>query len=364
MKKYALLFAIFIVSSCGEKTNNKAAKNQQNNHKKRRWKMVTSYPRSLTTFTEVGEYFIENIADFSDKKLHIRYYQPGELVPALSVFDAVSKGSVEMGVTTGYFYSGKNPAFILDTGEPFGMGVRQKNAWLYEGSGLELLQELYRKYNIMYLPFGNTGIQMGGWFRKEIKSLKDIRGLRLRVPGIGGMIYSKLGASVQVLGAGDIYPALEQGTLDGAEFVGPYDDQKLGFQNIAKYYYSPGWQECGATVALYINLKKWNELPATLQKTIVMLSKVCNQMMIEKYDAYNSVALAELKSKGVVIKKFSDEILSAASKINRTILEKYAQENADFKKIYKSISAFKKETDDWFLEHEYPLQKFKYSKHP
>lgn len=360
---YTFLCVLLILMGCAKKSSGTDQK-KNGDDKKRRWKMVTSYPRALTTFTEVAEYFTKNIAVFTGKKLNVKSYQPGELVPALSVFDAVSKGSVEMGVTTGYFYSGKNPAFILDTGEPFGMIARQKNAWLYEGGGLELLQALYRKYNIMYLPFGNTGAQMGGWFKKEIKSLEDIKGLRLRVPGIAGMIYSKLGASVQVLGAGDIYLALEQGTLDGAEFVGPYDDQKLGFQNTANYYYTPGWQECAGTIALYINLEKWNELPSITQKMIISLSKICNQMMIEKYDAYNSKALLKLKSKGVIIKKFSDEILTTASKINQEILAKYIQENADFKKIYESITAFKKQTNDWFYENEYLLQKFKYERRP
>lgn len=355
-KNYYLALLLTLCFSC---QNQKATgTKEQQNITERRWKLVSSYPNSLTTFKEITDYFKENVSDLTGGMFKIKAYQPGEIVPALGVFDAVSGGSVEMGITAGYFYSGKNSALILDTGEPFGMTARAKNAWLYEHGGLELLQELYKKYNIMYFPIGNTGCQMGGWFKKEINSLEDLKGLRLRVPGVGGEVYSKLGVSIQVLGAGDIFPALEQGALDGTEFVGPYDDQQLGFQSITKYYYSPGWQETGSTICFYMNLDKWNSLSKQEQAIIANVCRVCNQSMLNKYDAYNSKALQELKDKGVILKRFSNEILAATRQKTEEILKKYSEENPDFKKIYKSIRDFQKKSSDWFSANEYQLLNF------
>ena len=353
-----VLTALFLICSDCQNKNLKGTE-VKSEIKKKRWRLVTSYPNSLNVFSDVVEYFRKNTEVLSNDMIRLKTYQPGEMVPALGVFDAVSKGSVEMGVTAGYYYMGKNTAFIFDTGEPFGLDARSKNAWLYECGGLQLLQELYKKYNIMYFPFGNTGAQMGGWFSKEINSLEDLKGLRLRVPGIGGKIYSELGASVQVLGAGDIFPALEQGALDGAEFVGPHDDQKLGFHQVTSYYYSPGWQECGATIGLYINLEKWKSLSIQEQKIIANLAKVCNQMMLTRYDYHNSKALDELHSKNIKIREFNNDIVNAAKEKNQEILNQYSKENPDFKKIYQSIKDFKKISNDWMSINEYRLIKFK-----
>ena len=356
MKKLSIvLMCILVLISC-QKQNKHTAK--KGTFKKQRWKLVTSFPKSLTSLWETVYYLTDNTHILSDNQLKIKIFQPGELVPALGVFDAVSEGSVEMGFTAGNYYIGKNKAFILDTGEPFGMTTPQKNAWLYEHGGLELIQELYKKYNIMYFPLGNTGVQMGGWFRNEIHSLNDLKGLRVRISSLGGVIYDQLGATVQMLGGGEIYMALEQGALDGAEFVGPYDDEKLGFQNIAKYYYTPGWQETTGTLALYINLQKWNELPLKIQKTIENVSKACNLLMSAKYNARNSASLKKIKAEGVQIKKFDTEILEAAEKQNNILLESYMKE-PDFAKIYNAIKAFQKQSDDWFFENEYQLLRFK-----
>ena len=357
MKK-GMIVAIFLCCIACQEKGKSSATNNAKSLKKQRWRLVSSYPKSLTSFWEISDYFTKNVKLLSDNSLRIRAYQPGELVPALGVFDAVSSGSVAMGITTGYFYSGKNKALILDTGEPFGMTSKQKNAWLYEAGGLELLQEIYKKYNIMYFPFGNTGIQMGGWFRTEIKTENDLKGLRMRVPGIGGMVYDKLGATVQVLGAGEIFPSLEQGVLDAAEFVGPYDDEKLGFQKIAKYYYAPGWQETGSTVALYINLDKWKTLPLKTQKIIEVLSKNCNLLHEAKYNVRNSISYEDLKKQGIIFKTFDKKILQDAQKKTKEILKSYMAD-PDFAKIYSSIRAFQKKSNDWFYQNEYKYLEFK-----
>lgn len=356
MKKNIFIFLFLCFAACKKNTTSQSSASK--NLKKQRWKLVSSYPKSLNSFWEISDYFTKNIQLLSDNALQIRAYQPGELVPALGVFDAVSSGSVAMGISTGYFYAGKNKAFILDTGAPFGMTSKQKNAWLYEYGGLELFQELYKKYNIMYFPFGNTGMQMGGWFRNEIKTEKDLKGLRMRVPGIGGMVYNKMGVTVQVLGAGEIFPALEQGVLDATEFVGPYDDEKLGFQKIAKYYYAPGWQEISATIGLFINLDQWNTLPKKTQKIIEVLSKNCNFLHEAKYNVANTKSFKTLKKQGIIFKTFDEKILKDAREKTKEILESYMQ-NPDFAKIYKSIQSFQKESDAWFYENEYKYLYFK-----
>src|SRR4030088_573081 len=233
-----------------------------------KWRLASSFPKSLDTLYGAGEMLVKYVAEMTDNKFQIRIFAAGEIVPGLQVLDAVQNGTVEMGHSAGTYYVGKDPTFAIDTALPFGTNARQQEAWIRWGGGRELLLDLYKDYNIYNLPCGNTGAQMGGWFRKEIKGVEDLKGLKFRIAGIAGQVCNKLGAVAQQIAGGDIYPALEKGTIDAAEWVGPYDDQKLGFNKIAPYYYYPGWWEGGPQPSAYVNLSKWNELPKAY-KTII-----------------------------------------------------------------------------------------------
>ncbi len=343
MKHILYLIISFAIIACGEQNT---ANNTTKSIRKQRWNLASSFPKSLNSFWDRIEGFSTQVTATTNKELTIKCYQPGEMVPALEVFDAVSQGSIEMGVTAGNYYMGKNNAFVLDTGLPFGLTCQQKNAWLYEAGGLELIQNLYKKYNIMYFPIGNTTTQMGGWFRNEITSLEDLQGLRVRISGLGGKVYDKMGATVQMIGGGEIYSALEQGSIDGAEFVGPYDDEKFGFQNVAKYYYAPGWQEPGATIALYINLERWMTLSTNAQEIIAMAAKNANLLFAARYDKENPAALKRLIDQGVELRHFPNEILAEAKKQTDLLIKEYCKD-PEFNTIYTSIKKFKETSNAW-----------------
>ena len=349
---------LLLLFSC----NNNSEKNTTTkNVEKQNWKLASSFPKSLNSFWERVEGFSSNVNLLSDEELTIKAYQPGELIPALEVFDAVSQGSIEMGITAGAYYMGKDNSLILESGIPFGLNARQRNAWLYEYGGIKLLQELYKKYNIMYFPIGNTGTQMGGWFTEEVNSLEDLKGLRIRAAGMAGKVYSNLGANIQMVSGGEIYSSLEQGAIDGAEFIGPYDDEQFGFQEVAKYYYAPGWGEPGTSIALYINIDKWNSLSDKAKKIIEIASKESNLMMLSKYDKENAEAMVRLIDKGVQFKRFSNDILIEAKKESDKILIEYAK-NKEFNKIYKSIQEFKGKSTSWFNTNEFYLMDFEAKK--
>src|SRR6202047_1832125 len=265
-----------------------------------KWRLTASWPKSLDTLYGGCEYFCKRVAEVTDNRFQIQPFAAGELVPGLQVLDAVSNGTVEMGNTALYYYWGKDPAFTFGTALPFGLNTRQMNAWLRFGDGESLLNDLLKEYNCIGFAAANTGAQMGGWFRKEIKTVDDLKGLKFRVGGFAGTILAKLGAVPQQLAAGDIYPALEKGTIDAAEWVGPYDDEKLGFVKIAPHYYYPGWWEgCGQSHNL-INLAKWNELPKIYQSAIQVASGDAFGWAIGKYDLVNPAALRLLVLEGVL----------------------------------------------------------------
>src|SRR5436190_13720338 len=233
-----------------------------------KWRLASSFPKSLDTLYGAGETFAKYIQEMTDNKFQIRVFAAGEIVPGLQVLDAVQNGTIEMGHSAGTYYVGKDPALAIDTALPFGTNARQQEAWIRWGGGRELLNDLYKDYNVYNLPCGNTGAQMGGWFRKEIKGLEDLKGLKFRIAGIAGQVCNKIGAVTQQIAGGDIYPALEKGTIDAAEWVGPYDDEKLGFSKVAKYYYYPGWWEGQAMLHFFFNLEKWNGLPKSYQAAV------------------------------------------------------------------------------------------------
>jgi TRAP-type mannitol/chloroaromatic compound transport system substrate-binding protein len=269
-------------------------------------------------------------------------------VPGLQVLDAVQNGTVEMGGTASYYYFGKDPTFAFGTAVPFGLNTRQFLAWLKFGGGDQLLNDFYKKYKVYGIATGNTAGQMGGWFRKEINTVDDLKGLKMRIGGFAGMVMAKLGVVPQQIAGGDIYPALEKGTIDAAEWVGPYDDQKLGFNKIAPYYYYPGWWEGSAMLHTFIGLDKWNELPKSYQTIVRAACDDAGVWMTAKYDADNPKALRELVAGGTKLLPFSQAIMDASFVAANQVYAETSAKNAEFKKVYDSMAAFRKEEVLWF----------------
>src|ERR1700736_1582583 len=263
-----------------------------------KWRMTSSFPKSLDTIYGGAAEFSKYVAEMTDNKFQIQVFAAGEIVPGLQALDATSNGTIEMSHTVSYYYVGKDPTFAIYASVPFGLNARQQNSWWYQGGGMELGNEFFKKYGVIAFPCGNTGTQMGGWFRKEIKTVADLSGLKFRIGGIAGQVLQKLGVVPQQLAGGDIYPALEKGTIDAAEWVGPYDDEKLGFYKIAKFYYYPGWWEgCGQN-HIIINLAKWNELPKSYQSAVIGACNDAWGWVIGRYDAGNPAALRRLIAGG------------------------------------------------------------------
>ena len=313
-----------------------------------RWRLASSYPKSLDTLYGGGEVFAKYCAEVTDNKLNVRVFAPGEIVPPLQVADAVQNGTVEIGHTAGYYYIGKDPTFAFDTAVPFGLNTRQQDAWMNMGGGREAMNEFLRDYNIHSIPCGNTGAQMGGWFRKEIKTVDDLKGLKFRVGGFAGQVLSRLGVVPQQIAGGDIYPALEKGTIDAAEWVGPYDDQKLGFNKVAPNYYYPGWWEGAAQVSLYINLAKWNELPKSYQSVMEAAAAKAHLSMIARYDVQNPKALRELIASGAKLQAFPAPVLEACFNATNEVYAETCAKNAKFKKMFDSWKPFRAEEVLWF----------------
>lgn len=323
-----------------------------------KWRLTSSFPKSLDTIYGAAELFAKTVAEATDNKFQIQVFAGGEIVPALQAADAVSSGTVEMCHTCSYYYVGKDPTFAFGTAVPFGLNARMQNAWMYFGGGMELLNDFYKKYNIYGLPAGNTGTQMGGWFRKEIKEPGDLSGLKMRIAGFAGQVLAKLGAVPQQIGGGDIYPALEKGTIDAAEWVGPYDDEKLGFQRVAQYYYYPGWWEGGPMIHNFININKWNELPAAYKSVIRAASAQANEWMPAKYDSLNPAAIKRLVAGGAQLRPFSQPVLEACLKAANEVFAETAAKNADFKKIYDNMVAFRGDQYLWWQVAEYTFDTF------
>ena len=323
-----------------------------------KWRLTSSFPKSLDTIYGAAEVFADAVAEMTDGRWQIQVFASGEIVPGLQAADAVTNGTVECCHTASYYYVGKDPTFAFGTAIPFGLNSRMMDAWLFEGGGQELLNEFYAKYNIHSLPCGNTGCQMGGWFRKEIKTVDDMNGLKFRIGGFGGKVLSKLGVVPQQIAGGDIYPALEKGTIDGAEWVGPYDDEKLGFFKVAPYYYYPGFWEGGPTLHVFVNSAKWAELPKTYQAIALNAAHKGNTIMQARYDAQNPGALKKLAAAGAQLRPYSTEILEAAYKGALEVYAETSAENPDFKKLYEAQSAFRSDGFLWWQVAEYSFDSF------
>jgi TRAP-type mannitol/chloroaromatic compound transport system substrate-binding protein len=323
-----------------------------------RWRLTSGFPKSLDTIYGGADFLAKFVSEATEGKFQIQPFSAGEIVGTFQAADAVSSGTVEMAHTAAYYYVGKDPTFAAAAAVPFTLNARQLNAWQYHGGGIGLVNEFMAKHNLYALPGGNTGTQMGGWFRKEIKTVQDLQGLKMRIAGIAGMVLQKLGAVPQQIPGGDIYPALERGTIDAAEWVGPYDDEKLGFSKVAPYYYYPGFWEGGPAIHLFVNQAKWKELPKAYQAILTAASGYANNDMLAKYDARNPAALRRLLGAGTQLRPYSQEILEAAYKATNEVFDEVSAKNADFKKVVDSVKTFRNEGYLWFQVAEYAYDTF------
>jgi TRAP-type mannitol/chloroaromatic compound transport system substrate-binding protein len=312
------------------------------------WKMVTTWPPGFPVLQEGAERFAANVKAMSNGRLNIKVYAGGELIPALQTFDAVSQGTVEMGHGSAYYWAGKVPQAQFFSTVPFGMTPRGMNAWLYHGGGLELWREAYKPFHVVPFPLGNTGVQMGGWFNKEINSVEDLQGLKMRIPGLGGKVFAKAGGNPVLLAGSEVYTALERNTIDATEWIGPYHDQRLGLYRAAKYYYYPGWHEPGTVLELTVNQRAWDSLPADLQAIISHAAQAENVLMLSEMEQKNMSALKQLQARDdIEIRRFPDDVLAKLQAMTKETLDEEAAADPRFKKIYDAYEAFREQDDAW-----------------
>ncbi|MFZ9137802.1 MAG: TRAP transporter substrate-binding protein [Hylemonella sp.] len=313
-----------------------------------RWRLTSSFPKALDTLFGVNDVFAAKVKEMTGGKFEISTHAAGELVPAFGTIDATKDGTVEMSNTAPYYYFGKDETFALACAIPFGLNARQMNAWMYEGNGLKLMRDFYRNYNIISFPMGNTGAQMGGWFRKPIKSLAEFKGTKFRVGGFAGKVVERIGGVPQNIPGGEIYQALEKGTIDAAEWVGPYDDLKLGFYKVAKNYAYPGWWEGGPQLELHVNTKAYDSLSSEYKAIISAAAAYAHMDMQAKYDARNAAALKTLVAGGARLFPFSKDLMDAAFKEAMALYSELSAKNPNWKKVYEDYSNFRREANVWF----------------
>ena len=311
------------------------------------WRFTSSFPSSIDTVYQAPVEVAERVRAATNGKFDIKVFAAGEIVGGLEVVDAVQDGTVEGGHTIAAYFMGKDPAFAISTGLPFGMNARQQTGWMLQGGGLDLMREFFAKSNIVSFPCGKTGTQMGGWFRTEVNSLDDLQGLKFRVGGLAGRVMSRLGVVPQQIPASDIYTSLERGTIDAAEWVGPYDDEKLGLYEVAPNYYYPGFWEGGAQVDLLINKDAWEELPPAYQAILESAAIEAGINLTAKYDARNPQALKRLLSAGANLKGYPNDVLEAAYAETQAVMEEIKSESPDFAKIYESYDAYRRDQYRW-----------------
>lgn len=322
-----------------------------------RWRMATSWPHSLDTIFGGAETISRRVREMSAGRFLIQPFAAGELVPGLEVLEAVQNGSVECGHTASYYYLGKNPALAFGTAVPFGLTAQQQNAWLFAGGGLEAIDRLYSDFGVRSFPAGNTGAQMGGWFKRPLEGLASLQGLKMRIPGLGGKVMAALGVNVQVLPGGEIFLALDRGAIDAAEWTGPYDDEKLGLNKAARYYYYPGWWEPGPTLTALVNLQAWSRLPSEYQAMFAAASQEANGLMLSRYDALNATVLQRLIKGGTQLKFYGEPILQAAREATDQILADSAKD-ATFKRVYEQWRTFRQDVFAWNRVNEFSYARF------
>lgn len=313
-----------------------------------RWRLASSFPKSLDTIYGAAEVFARRVAEMSGGKFQISVHSGGELMPAFGVVDGVQNGTVEMTHTAPYYFYGKDETFAIGCAIPFGLNSRQMSAWMYEGNGLKLMREFYAQYNILNLPGGNTGAQMGGWYRREIKSLADMKGMKMRIGGFAGRVLEQLGSVPQSIPGGEIYQALEKGTIDAAEWVGPYDDLKLGFHKVAPFYHYPGWWEGGPQLDFFINTKAWDGLTSDFKAMLEAAAAYAHVDMQAKYDARNPGALKQLVQQKAKLVPMPKSVMDAAFKASMDIYAELSAKNPNWKKVYADYAEFRRDQNLWF----------------
>ncbi|NOX42588.1 MAG: ABC transporter substrate-binding protein [Gammaproteobacteria bacterium] len=311
------------------------------------WKMVTTWPPNFPVFQEGVDRFVNDVKIMSGGRLNIKVYAGGELVPPLQTFDAVSQGTVELGHGAAYYWAGKIPAGVFFASVPFGLNAQSMTSWLYGAGGLELWRELYKEYGLVPYPMGNTGVQMGGWFNKKIDSLADIKGLKMRIPGLGGKVLAKAGGVPVLLAGGEIYTALERGTIDATEWVGPFHDERLGLNRAAKYYYYPGWHEPGTELEMIMNQNAYDQLPEDLQKIVENAARANSMWMSAQFEALNIKALDMLQDKNITMLKFPDDVIRELRKLSEQVYEEQAAKDPKFKKIYDAFNDYRVKALEW-----------------
>jgi TRAP-type mannitol/chloroaromatic compound transport system substrate-binding protein len=323
-----------------------------------RWRLASSFPKSLDTIYGGAEVFAQKVKALSGGKFEVSVHAAGELMPAFGVVDGVQNGTVEAAHTAPYYFFGKDETFAIGGAIPFGLNSRQMSAWTFDGNGLKLMREFYAKYNMISFPCGNTGAQMGGWFRKEIKSVEDLKGLKFRIGGFAGKVLERLGGVPQNIPGGEIYQALEKGTIDAAEWIGPYDDQKLGFNKVAPFYYYPGWWEGGLQLDLYINQKAYDALNAEQKAIVEAASAFAHVEMQAKYDVKNPGALKQLVGAGAKLRPFPNDLMAAAFKTSMGLYDELSQKNANWAKVYSDLAKFRADQNLWFRFTEATFDRF------
>jgi TRAP-type mannitol/chloroaromatic compound transport system substrate-binding protein len=323
-----------------------------------RWRLASSFPKALDTIFGAADIFAKSVKAMSGGKFEISVHAAGELMPAFGVVDGVQQGSIECAHTAPYYFFGKDETFALGCAIPFGLNSRQMTAWMYEGNGLKLMREFYAKYNIINFLGGNTGAQMGGWYRKEIKSLQDIKGMKMRIGGFGGKVLERIGGVPQNIPGGEIYAALEKGTIDAAEWVGPYDDQKLGFNKVAPNYYYPGWWEGGPQLDFFINNKAFEALSPEYKAIVEAAAAQAHSDMQAKYDARNPAALKQLVGAGTKLRPFPKDVMNAAFKASMALYSELSDKNENWRKVYADFSKFRADQNLWFRFTEATFDRF------
>lgn len=313
-----------------------------------KWTLVTTWPKNFPGLGSAAENFSRYVKDMSGGRLLVKVHGANELVPALGVFDAVSSGSVQAGHGAAYYWKGKIPASPFFTSVPFGLNAQEMNGWLHYGGGLELWREIYAPFNLRPYAGGNTGVQMAGWFNREINSIEDLKGLKMRIPGLGGEVFTRAGGTAVNIPGGELYTAMQTGVIDATEWVGPYNDLAFGFQQVAKYYYYPGWHEPGPTLEFIVNIDAYNALPDDLQAIVEIAVKAANQDMLDEYTGRNNSALLELvNTHGVEVRRLPDDVLAALKKYSVEIYEETAANDATFAKVYAAYKAFGEQAADY-----------------
>ena len=325
-------------------TSDSATPQQETIH----WKLVTSWPKNFPGLGTAPERFAEMVNEMSGGRLNVKVYGAGELVPALEVFDAVQNGTAEMGHSGAYYWKGKNPATQFFTAVPFGLNAQEMSSWLHNGGGMELWDELYAQFNLKPFAGGSTGVQMAGWFNRKIESLKDLKGLKMRIPGLGGEVLKRLGGSPVNVPGGELFTALQTGSIDATEWVGPYNDMAFGLYKAAKYYYYPGWHEPGSTLEFTVNLEVWNKLPDDLKAIIEAATKATHLSMLDEYTARNNTALQQLKTDhGVEVLKLPDDVLAGLHKVADAVAAEVASSNPSAGKVYASFKKFAEQAKEY-----------------